>query len=222
MQRFLPPRAGYSRAERLSDAAVHVSGLAAALLGAPALIALAVIWRGDGAAIAAAVIYGVTLIAMILFSALCNMVDAPGWSVLWKRLDHSAIYAKIAGTFSAFVLLSGQGLALMAALWAAAVCGMALRVLSPDRFRWLAVSLYLAMGWAGAAFGWPVFAGYSGTVLGLIAAGGVLYTIGTGFFLLDRLPFHNTIWHVFVLTATVILYVAVMMHLAETSALEGG
>ncbi|EEW23904.1 PAQR family membrane homeostasis protein TrhA [Rhodobacter ferrooxidans] len=214
---MLTSRSGYSRAERISDAAVHLSGLSMALLAVPVLITLAVIWRGDASAVSGVAVYGATLIAMILFSALCNMVAHPTWSMIFRRLDHSAIYWKIAGTFTAFVLISGQGALLLVGIWAAALCGTALRVLAPDRLRWLALGLYLAMGWIGTAVGWPMFASYSAPVLLLMAMGGGLYTIGTGFFLFDRLPFHTTIWHGFVLTATGMFYAAVILRLAETS-----
>ena len=50
-----------------------------------------------------------------------------------------------------------------------------------------------------------------------IIAGGIIYTAGTLFFLMESLPFHTTIWHVFVLTATVAFFAAVTLHLADTS-----
>ncbi|MGP3697620.1 PAQR family membrane homeostasis protein TrhA [Rhodobacter sp. NSM] len=218
MMTHFAPRSGYSRAERLSDAAVHVSGIAAALCGVPILIALTVLWRGDGMAVAGAAIYGVTLILMIFCSAVYHMVPHPDWTTLLRRLDHSAIYCKIAGTYSAFTLISGQGLILLAGIWAAALCGTALKLHSPEKYRWGALALYLGMGWAGVFFGWPLFAALDGHVLALIAVGGILYTVGVFFFLFERLPFHTTIWHLFVLTASVVYYAAVMIHVAGTTA----
>lgn len=215
--RFVP-RVDYSRAEKLSDAAVHVSGVAAALCGVPILIAMTILWRGDGMAIAGAAIYGATLLLMILCSAIYHMMPHPDWKAVFRRLDHSAIYCKIAGTYSAFTLISGHGLALLAGIWAAALCGTALKLHSPDRFRWAALALYLGMGWAGGALGWPLFSTLPWAVLALITAGGLIYTIGVVFFLFERLPFHNTIWHVFVLAATIVFYAAVMIHVAGTAA----
>lgn len=218
MMQHLEPRIEYSRAERVSDAAVHVSGVAAALFGVPILIAVTVLWRGDGMAVAGATIYGVTLILMIFCSAIYHMMPHPDWKAFFRRLDHSAIYCKIAGTYTAFTLISGHGLALLAAIWAAALCGTVLKLHSPDRFRWGALALYLGMGWLGAVFGWPLFSTMSGSVLVLMTAGGLLYTVGVAFFLLESLPFHNTIWHVFVLAATGVFYAAVMIHVAGTAA----
>lgn len=214
-----PPRSGPSRAESLSDAAVHLAGLAAAVVAVPLLVARAVDGRGDASAILGTSVYGATLIAMILCSALYNMVPSGAWTQLLRRLDHSAIYFKIAGTYTAFTLLSdGHGMVLLAGLWAAALIGTALRVLAHDRTRNVAIGLYVAMGWAGVFAGWSLFAQMSPEVLALIVVGGLLYTGGMTFYLLERLPFHTTIWHLFVLAASVAFFAAVDAHLADTAA----
>lgn len=213
-----PNTSAYTRAELRSDAVVHVVGLTAALLSVPVLITLTAVWRGDVSAIVGTSIYGVTLICMILCSALYNMVHHQGWQVLLRRLDHSAIYFKIAGTFTPFAFLSGGSIALlMASLWGAALAGCGLRVFASERFTWIALLLYLVMGWAGAVIGWPLISQFTAPVKALVLTGGLLYTVGMGFFLWQRLPFHNTIWHVFVLVATISFYAAVMVHLADTS-----
>jgi len=215
----MPPTSRvYSRAEYLSDAVVHVLGLAAAIGAVPVLIALAVFWHGDPSTVLGIAVYGATLIAMILFSALYNMIRHDGWGAVLKRLDHAAIYLKIAGTYTPFTVLSGgQGAALLTGLWGAALAGTSLKLIAPHRFRWLALALYLGMGWAGVIAGGSLLAALSPPVLTLIVAGGVLYTVGVAFFLAERLTYHNTIWHVFVLAATVLLFAAVVLHLADTS-----
>jgi hemolysin III len=210
-------RPDYSRNERLSDAIIHVTGVAAALVSVPVLITLAVVWRGDSAAVLGTAIYGLTLLAMILCSALYHMVPAEAWRQVLKRLDHSAIYFKIAGTYTPFAMLSGgHGAGLVAGLWGAAFAGAGLKSFDPDRFRWVGLTLYLAMGWAGLFLGWTLFSTLSPLVLGLIVAGGLLYTLGTVFFLYDAMPFHNTIWHGFVLLATIVFYCAVLLHVIDT------
>lgn len=215
-------RPAYSRAERLSDAVVHVIGLVVVLTGVPVLITLAALLRGDGAAIAGTAIYGATFLAMILCSALYHMVPSEAWKALLQRLDHSAIYWKIAGTYTPFTLLSGwHGAWLLGGLWTAALAGTGLKVWAGDRYRWAALALYLAMGWAGVVAGWPLFATFSGPVLTLVALGGLLYTAGVAFYLWEQLPFHNTIWHVFVLVASMIFFAAVTTHLVVTSGVPG-
>lgn len=215
---LLATRTSYSRAEYLSDAVVHVSGLVIVLLSVPVLITLAVVLRGDVPAMVGTSVYGISLIAMILFSALYNILGAGKWAWLLQRLDHSAIYAKIAGTYTPFALLSGHGGWLIAGLWVAALTGVALKMMSPARFRWAGLVLYLAMGWAGLAAGGPFLAGLSAPVLTLIVVGGVIYTAGVALYLFERLPFHYTAWHVMVLAASMVLYSAVLIQLIQSPA----
>jgi hemolysin III len=203
-------RPAYSRAEFVSDAVVHVAGLTLALIAIPALIVLTALLRGDGPALLGVSVYGVAMVAMIGCSALYNMTPGTARAWLYQRLDHSAIYIKIAGTYTPFTLLSGHGLALTAGVWGAAALGVGLKILSPERFRWAALALYLGMGWAGIVAGQALIAALPGPVLALMVAGGILYTAGVAFYLWERLPFHTTIWHVFVLTATFVFYAAVV------------
>lgn len=204
-------RPAYSRAERLSDAVVHVAGLVAVTVAVPVLVVLAALLRGDPPAVLGATVYGATLILMILCSALYNMIARPDWHWLLQRLDHAAIYLKIAGTYTPFVLLTGQGWALAAMVWLAAALGVGLKLLSPVRFRPLALALYLGMGWAGVLAGGDLLAVLPSGVVALMITGGVLYSIGVGFYLWERLTFHYTIWHVCVLAATMVFYAAVVM-----------
>lgn len=208
-------RTVYSRAEKLSDAVVHIAGLSLVLMAVPVLIVLTALYRGDAAALTGVSIYGGALFAMILFSALYNIGETSGHGAarewLLRRLDHAAIYLKIAGTYTPFTLLSGHGAALTIGVWAAALAGISLKIVSPERFRWVALALYLGMGWAGLVVGGPMFAALPLPVLVLMIVGGSLYTLGVVFYLWQRLPFHYTIWHGFVLAASLVFYAAVLV-----------
>ncbi|MFN4100783.1 MAG: PAQR family membrane homeostasis protein TrhA [Pararhodobacter sp.] len=208
-------RTAYTRAEQVSDAVVHIMGLLLVLMAVPVLIVLTALYRGDAASITGVSVYGGALILMILFSALYNIGETSGWGTakewLLRRLDHSAIYLKIAGTYTPFTLLSGHGMALTAGVWAAALAGIALKIVSPERYKWLALSLYLGMGWVGVVAGGSLFAHLPGSVLLLMSVGGGLYTLGVVFYLWRGLPFHYTIWHVFVLAASLAFYAAVLL-----------
>jgi hemolysin III len=186
-----------------------VAGLTLAVMAVPALIVTTALLRGDAPALVGTAVYGVALILMLGCSALYNIVVRPDWAWLLKRLDHSAIYMKIAGTYTPFTLITGQGLALTAGLWGAALLGVGLKVIDPHRFRWVGLALYLGMGWVGVLAGGSMLAALPGTVVGLMIVGGLLYTLGVAFYLWDRLPFHNTIWHVFVLAASAVFFAAI-------------
>lgn len=206
----------YSRAEFLSDAAVHVTGVLAALIAVPVLITLVAVWFGDATTLIAATVYGLSVIAMFVASAFNNMVTLPDWKDLLRRIDQSAIYVKIAGSYTPLAVLTGTHAGFfLTGVWGAALAGASLRLFSPRRLKWASIGLYLGIGWAGALIGGPLIAGLTPTGFQLILAAGAIYTLGVGFFLWERLPFHTTIWHVFVLAATFVLYAAVLVELLD-------
>jgi hemolysin III len=203
----------YSRAEYLSDAAIHVLGIGFALIAGPILVAIAAIRIGDGTTVSAVLIYALTLLAMLTCSALYNMIRVPNWADRLRRLDQSAIYFKIAGTYTPFVALFPGSPGFLAGIWAVAIAGASLVVFSARRNTLVAIVLYLGLGWAGYALGHPLIEGLSGAGAVLLVTAGLLYTGGIAFLLWHRLPFHNTIWHVFVLAATCVCYAAIALEL---------
>jgi hemolysin III len=127
----------YTRAELLSDAAVHVTGIVAALIAVPVLITLAAVWFGDATTVIAAVVYGVSLLAMFICSAANNMIRMPARKDLLRRIDQSAIYVKIAGSYTPLAVLTGTHAGLfLASLWGAALAGASLRMFSGARLKW--------------------------------------------------------------------------------------
>ncbi|MBT8418930.1 MAG: hemolysin III family protein [Silicimonas sp.] len=211
MPAVLAKRIAYTRAEYVSDLIVHLTGVVAVAAAVPVLVMLAILLDGTSAQVIATLVYGFGLVAMIGCSAVYNIFPHPEWEWLFRRLDHSAIYLKIAGTYTAFVLIAGHGFALAAGLWAVAAAGISLKMVSPARWRWIGLALYLGMGWVAAVLGHGVFAALPGPVVWLIATGGSLYTLGVVFYLWDRLPHHLTIWHVFVLAASLTIYSGVVI-----------
>ena len=208
----------YSRAERISDAAVHIVALAMALAAVPVMITLAAVLRGDAAAVTSTSIYGGTLILMIASSLMYNHLPVPRWTPVLKRLDHSAIHLKIAGTYTPFALLSGEaGTPMLAGIWIAAIVGTGLVLFLPTRNSKFGIITCLGMGWAILFGGWDLLAALSPSVIVLMVAGGVLYTFGTLFLMAERMMFHNTIWHGFVMIASVIFFIAVMTHLVQSA-----
>jgi len=210
----------YSRAEYISDAAIHIWGLSAALIAAPALILVAAAWVGDGNVTAAIAIYAICMVAMLTCSALYNMVPVPGWKDRLRRLDQSAIFLKIAGTYTPIVALTGaQAGGLLAGVWATSLVGASLIVFGPLWLKPMGTVAYVGLGWAGAIWGGPLASLLGPASFALLLTGGILYTVGVLFLLWERLPHHNTIWHVFVLAATSLLYGAIYLELVTRAAL---
>lgn len=206
----------YTRAEYISDAVVHITGLVSALIAVPVIITLTAVWSSDAGTITAMTIYGLCLIAMLGCSALYNMVMRPSWRDTLRRIDQSAIYLKIAGTYTPFVVLTGSQAGLfLAGIWGVAFTGASLILFSRGSIRVVSLILYLGLGWAGAIWGGPLVSTLSTPGFILLLIGGLTYTSGVVFLLWESLPFHNTIWHIFVLAATFVCYAAVMVELAQ-------
>ncbi len=210
MERYLARPIGYSRAEYLSDVAVHVIGVVTVAAIVPVLVVLAA-FLSDSAAVWGTLIYGSTLSAVIVFSAVYNIFPHPNWEWLLKRLDHAAIFLKIAGICAALSLISGSGGESVAGVWAVACLGVALKLLSPYRFRWIALSLYIGLGFTVGLFAEGMMSDLPELTFTLLALGGVTFLIGVCFYLWQALPFHFTIWHVFVLVGSLLVYASVLI-----------
>jgi len=202
----------YDRAEILADGLVHALGLLFGTTGVVVLITQTAERAGARELISVAV-YAAGLMAVLGISAAYNLW--PVSRVKWwlRRVDHSAIYLLIAGTYTPFIAsvkATVASISLLIGIWATSIMGMALKFLLPGRFDRLSIVLYLALGWCGVVAYEPVFAALPDSTVWLIAAGGMLYSTGVIFHLWESLRFHNAIWHAFVLAAAACHYAAVL------------
>ncbi|MFW6725290.1 PAQR family membrane homeostasis protein TrhA [Streptomyces sp. MAR4 CNY-716] len=164
-----------------------------------------------------------TLTACLLFgvSALYHRGDwGPRGTAVLRRLDHANIFLIIAGTYTPFTILlleGGRQQALLWFIWAAALAGIAFRVLWVGAPRWLYTPCYIAMGWA-AVFFLPDFMRAGGiAVLVLVVVGGVLYSAGGVIYGIKRpnpsprwFGFHE-VFHLFTLAAFAVHYVGISL-----------
>jgi hemolysin III len=157
------------------------------------------------------IVYSIGLIGMFAASAAYNLVSHVGVKEILRRLDHAAIFVMIAGSYTPFALVVGglAGHALLAAVWAIAAVGIAIKLRYPRRFDKLSVLLYLSQGWIVLLALDSITAALSNRALTLLVAGGVVYTLGVAFHLMERLRFHNVIWHIFVLGGAACQFVAI-------------
>jgi hemolysin III len=198
--------------EFLADGVIHALGLALAAVGTLALVILAVI-AGSATVLVSLVIYASGLLGMLGCSAAYHLRRASRRRDWLRRLDHAAIFAMIAGSYTPFTTLGLDGawsVALTVLVWSVAFVGIGLKLWQPRRIEGISVVLYLGLGWIGLVAIDPFLAALHGSTLGLLAAGGVLYSAGVVFHVWRTLPYHNAIWHGFVLAAAAVHYVAVL------------
>lgn len=202
----------YARSERIADGTMHALGVIGAVSGGVVLFVWAA-QSGSPGQVAALAVYGATLIATFVASAMYHMTPWEGIRPILRRLDHAAIYLKIAGTYTPLVVLIGSGFAyaILGLVWGLATIGMVLKLFywrRPGRF---GPALYLIMGWLSLALVWSLWPLVPGSVMALIAVGGLLYTGGVPFYASETLKFSIAIWHGCVVAASACFFAAIML-----------
>jgi hemolysin III len=200
--------------EEIANSLSHAVG---ALLGFAALVLLIVMASLHSTAIdiVAGSIFGVSIIIAYISSMVYHWVLYPPVKQVFKILDHSSIFILISGSYTPFALVTLHGpvgWTLFGSVWAITVVGIAMKICFIDRFTTFSTILYLAMGWVAVFLSVQLFQHLAfGGVMWLII-GGLCYTIGIIFFILERIPFFHTIWHLFVLAGTISHFFAILFY----------
>jgi len=169
--------------------------------------------HGDAWQIVAGSIYSATLLLLYFVSGWYHATRHPGRKRVLKVLDHASIYLLIAGTYTPFTLVTlrgGWGWSLFGVVWGLALAGVLWKVWFVHRFEFVSTLIYLALGWLGLIAVVPLVHELPGAGLWWLGLGGLAFSVGTMFFLWDRLPFHNVIWHGFVSIGVACQYVAIL------------
>lgn len=191
----------------------HLLGAVAALAGSVVLVVYASM-QGDPWKIVSFSIYGATLFLLYLFSVLYHSFRG-NLKRIFRRLDHLAIYLLIAGTYTPFTLVTLNGTWgwwIFGAVWGLALIGMLLEFV-PQKRRILPVIIYLVMGWICLLALKPLLQAMPMAGFWWLLAGGLFYTVGIIFYVLDkRLKHAHGIWHLFVLAGSVCHYFTVLFY----------
>lgn len=191
----------------------HLLGAVAALAGSVVLVVSASM-QGDPWKIVSFSIYGTTLFLLYLFSVLYHSLRGEV-KIFFQRLDHLAIYLLIAGTYTPFTLVTLNGVWgwwIFGAVWGLALLGMLLEFV-PQKRRILPVIIYLVMGWICLLALKPLLQTLSIAGFWWLLAGGLFYTVGIIFYVLDKKMKHaHGIWHLFVLAGSVCHYFTILLY----------
>lgn len=197
--------------EEVGNAVVHGVG---ALFSIAGMILL--LMRSDtGVKVLSSLVYGICLILMFLMSCLYHAFK---WGTrvkrVWRRFDYCSIYLLIGGTFTPLWLLywGGQmGTILCIAQWVIIATGVTLiSVFGPGRIKWLHMTLYIVMGWAGLVF-LPRMVQNDLPLFCFILGGGIIYTLGIIPFAKKAKGAHF-IWHFFVLFGAIAHWLGIYLY----------
>lgn len=193
----------------------HLIGAVLALIGLGALITVAV-QTGDAATIISFAVFGLTLVMLYTMSTLYHSFPFPRAKRVFQKLDHVTIYLLIAGTYTPYMVVSlgnATGYWMLGLIWSLAVLGLLLDLLSPKRIELLQCAIYLFMGWVCAFHYTTLVENIPKTGMIWLTLGGIAYTVGIIFYLLDninKLRHAHGIWHLFVLAGSLTHFVSIV------------
>ena len=192
----------------------HMLGAIVALVGLVVLVVAASL-KGDAWRIVSFSIYGTSLFLLFLFSTLYHSTKGSTKAVFMK-LDHIGIYLLIAGSYTPFVLVSlngAWGWSLFGVIWGLTVIGTLLDIFSSDKRRIIQLIIYVLMGWIALIAIKPLIESLSLTGFLWLLGGGLFYSFGVVFYILDIKKYHfHGIWHLFVLAGSATHYFTIMYY----------
>ncbi|MGV8084209.1 MAG: hemolysin III family protein [Coriobacteriia bacterium] len=204
----------YTLGEEIASSVIHGLGVGLSVAALTILLVFAA-QSGSGWAIASAIVFGISLILEYAASTLYHAFPQPKVKHVFKILDHCGIYLLIAGTYTPFCLITIRdhgGVVVFGIIWAIALAGIALETFWVYRPRWLNAVIYIAMGWMIAFAFKPLAQAIHPNGLWLLIAGGLCYTLGTVFYVLKKVKYMHSVWHLFVLAGSVLHFLAVLLY----------
>lgn len=206
---------GYSLAEEIANSISHGLGCVFGIVGLILLLTQAIEMRADAMALTSYSLYGGSMILLFLASTLYHAIPHQKAKRWLKKLDHCAIYLLIAGTYTPFLLVglkSPLAHGLMVVIWSMALAGIIFKLTIAHRFKILSLVTYLSMGWLSLIVIYQLALKLSAGGIWLLAAGGVVYSLGVIFYVARRIPYNHAIWHAFVLGGSACHFCAIYFY----------
>ena len=202
-----------TRGEEWANGITHIIGTVFSITALVLMVVSAAI-HGTAWHVVSCAIYGATLILLTLSSTLYHLLKGFRAKRVFQIFDHCTIYLLIAGTYMPFLFISmrhnGIAWVIFGIEWGLAILGILIETLAPKLVKYASLPIYLIMGWLLVIDSRGFIDNMTSTGLLMLAIGGILYTLGVIFFLMDHTPYMHTIWHVFVLAGMACQWVCVM------------
>ena len=203
----------YSVGEEIANSVTHGVGALLSIAGLVLCIVFAM-RSGGGVHLAAALIYSIMMLLEYLMSTLYHAITNESAKHVFKVLDHSCIYLYIAGSYTPFCLITLAdcgGYGLCAFVWTVALVGVACESFWVYRPRWVSAAIYLLLGWAVVVFLPQLASRLPGAGMALLVAGGVCFSVGCVFYVLKRVRYMHSVFHVFVLAGSAFQFFSILL-----------
>lgn len=204
----------YPKIEERINIVTHAIGLLMSVSALTLLVVFASL-KGTVWHIVSFAIYGASLVILYFASTVFHLAQNQKTRNALNVFDHAAIFLLIAGTYTPFALVTlhgAWGWTIFGIVWALALIGIVLKLFYTGRYNLLSTIIYLVMGWIIVIAIKPMIDALPFDGLMWLLAGGISYSIGAVFFLLDKFPYNHAIFHVFVVMGSACHFVAVFWY----------
>ncbi|MEO9474708.1 MAG: hemolysin III family protein [Cyclobacteriaceae bacterium] len=211
----ITPLTFYPHKEEILNVITHLMGFVLSVAGLVLLVVFASLY-GDAWHIVSFSIFGTSLVTLYLASTLYHAVKSKKWRKRLNVFDHAAIYVLIAGTYTPFCLVTLNGTigwVLFGITWGLALVGVVLKIFFTGRFNVVSTIGYILMGWVAIIAAKPLYENLELGGLFLLVLGGVSYTVGAIFYVMDRLPYNHATFHFWVLAGSLCHFFSVFFYL---------
>ena len=200
-----------SRGEEIANFVSHTAGAGLAILGFIMLIIRAS-WYNNIPALISYIIFSLGLMVLYTMSSIYHGLKPSKAKNVLEILDHSSIYFLIAATYTPFLILglhSNMGITLLVIQWVICAIGITFKAFFTGKFKGISTIIYLLMGWMIVISWNELVANISPISLGFLVTGGILYSLGTIFYMWKLCKFNHMIWHIFVVLGSLSHYIAI-------------
>lgn len=197
--------------EEKLNTATHGVGFALGLVAVPLLIIRAYQYE-TGAMFWGTVVFGVGWLMMYLASTLYHFVEEGKAKRIFRIWDHVSIFVLTAATYTPLVIKyvgTTSAIIFLSIMWFIVVLGSFLKIFFTGRFDIVSLILYLIFGWMAVFIIKPIMNNMPLEIFWWVLGGGIVYTLGTIFYVWSKLPYHHGIWHCFVLGGTILHFIAI-------------
>ncbi len=202
-----------SREEEKANVITHALGLLFCVCATPFAL-----WKsyqpGNMKYFYATIVFGMGMLLVYFFSSTYHYVKSPKAKAVMRKLDHISIYFLIAGTYTPLMiryLPHETAMVFLMAMWIIVALGVLYKIFFFDRWEWLSVLSYVALGWMLLLVIKPLWQSMPVPVITWIVVGGMSYMAGVYFYLKDHKLYYHSVWHLLVLCGTVFHFVSVFL-----------
>ena len=203
----------YTREEEILNSASHGVGAVLAVGGTVVLIIMSAMFSNTWSVVSSC-IYGASLIVLYTMSTLYHAISNNKAKSFFRIMDHDTIFFLIAGTYTPYtlVILNGAiGWVLFGIVWGAAILGIILNSIDLERFKKFSLICYIMMGWVVIFAVKPMINALPTLPLVLLLIGGILYTVGIIFYVIKKVKYFHSIWHLFTIAGSAFHYFSILI-----------